>query len=98
MSYTKGPWFVELDQHRDTAYVTADSRDGFIPICSLGIGYQGEIEVEQEANAKLITAAPELLEALEWIHEEAKSEFAMYESSSLGETVKKAIAKAKGQL
>lgn len=46
-------------------------------------------------NAKLKAEKAELLEALEDIHAEAKSEFAMYESSELGRQVAAAIAKAK---
>jgi len=98
MSYTKGPWFIELDQHRDTAYVTSDSRDGFIPICNIGIGFQVEIEIEQEDNAKLIAAAPELLEALEIFFDKEMGITHGDRRDDLDPVyfARKAIAKAKG--
>lgn len=63
--YTKGSWFIE-NVGEEPLHVTSASRDGFIPVCIVQTGYEGQIEVEQQANARLISAAPELLEALKW--------------------------------
>lgn len=49
---------------------------------------------ERIANARLITAAPELLEALEWLYEIAQSD---KKSGPYMTKAKYAIAKAKGQ-
>lgn len=98
MSYTKGPWEVGLDDasYGDIPFIQIETNSQ--AICRVECDNDFSLGNEQRANANLIAAAPEMLEALEWIHEEAKSEFAMYESSSLGKSVKEAIAKAKGQL
>ena len=61
--YTKEAWFIE-NVDEEPLHVTSASRDGFIPVCIVQTGYEGQIEVEQQANARLIAAAPELLEAL----------------------------------
>jgi len=57
-NHTPGPWAV-TDYLKDTRVVSVDgygSTRGFVCLCG-----QGE---EHEANARLIAAAPEMLEAL----------------------------------
>jgi DNA repair exonuclease SbcCD ATPase subunit len=61
--HTPGPWnAVELE---DGNIVTGNTRHCG-NVCELDLG------TESEANARLIAAAPELLEALERMHEEAR--------------------------
>jgi hypothetical protein len=64
MSHTPGPWFVDAEGAKD-----AGTKGGFIPFDACGCCNSpwmcGETEKEQAANARLIAAAPELLEALE---------------------------------
>jgi hypothetical protein len=65
-NHTPGPW-IRVDQHpvSYTAVIVAPSGE----ICSLVGGYVHARLAEREANARLIAAAPELLEALEAILE-----------------------------
>lgn len=64
VKHTPGPWF-EQTGFSDDVEITAESREGMVAICSMELGYTGNIGVEQEANARLIAAAPDLLGALE---------------------------------
>ena len=57
-SFTPGPWIHELD---DGANIRCT--DGYA-ICDMAYEYSSIPRDELEANARLITAAPELLEAL----------------------------------
>lgn len=88
--FTPGPWFVT--GHR-TKYVEARLRSGMIQeIAAVGPtdaddGY-GE---QQEANAALISAAPELLQALESLLEEVAGCYCTSEAQA-----RAAIAKARG--
>ena len=82
MSHTPGPWSLEtyLPEH--------DAGETFI----VGIG-NDEIQVCDEANALLIAAAPELLEALE----RAIPEIAVVGIPELLEQCRDAIKKARGE-
>lgn len=117
IKHTPGPWSIFTDEkHKHNAGIEAD---GFSIIC---IGYPdetpamddsgvcGRTEEEAQANARLIAAAPDLLEALEFYALSYTDEelFQLAESTSgMGEicptTAKReiirraAIAKAKGE-
>lgn len=58
MKHTKGPWIV------DGEIVRTAGSDSYRTICDLG-PKQGQLPATLEANARLIAAAPEMLEALE---------------------------------
>lgn len=59
--YTKEAWFIE-NVGEEPLHVTSASRDGFIPVCIVQTGYEGQIEVEQQANARRIVACVNALE------------------------------------
>ena len=60
--HTPGPWKVE---HRGYKYIVSKSRDGYITrdVCRMDGSTMAAFA--QEANARLIAAAPELLDVLE---------------------------------
>lgn len=78
VKHTPGPWFEQVG-FSDDVEITAESREGMVAICAMDLGFTGHIGVEQEANARLIAAAPDLLEACV----EAAKTFRRYESLHL---------------
>lgn len=87
--HTPGPW------DRVGTLVYALNEDGFNRFCAL-VQDAHTAKQELEANARLIAAAPELLEALEqfvaWVDAPCESAF----SDSQLASARAAIAKAKG--
>lgn len=99
MSHTKGPWRIG----KIATHVESDSGEG---ICSTG-GYQNntenqwELNERQQANARLIAAAPDLLEALEKIATVKCIQFAELPPDNcgcVGCLARAAIRKAKGEM
>lgn len=73
MKHTSGPWIVVEGGplEGDTVITTQERISGdVIPIVDMDTDYEGEIGLEQQANAKLIAAAPEMLTWLEKLVEE----------------------------
>ncbi|UCS82870.1 ead/Ea22-like family protein [Yersinia phage vB_YenS_P400] len=69
---TPGAWDLVIDDDSEDGVITSDFRDGMIEIAVVigahpESGFDSEFQMEQLANAKLIAAAPELLEALQTI-------------------------------
>lgn len=60
--HTPAPWYNEDDQI--SAQVPGDGESYIAPICYLDLDWTDEMNT---SNARLIAAAPELLEALKWI-------------------------------
>lgn len=64
MAHTPGPWVVNPFEARvDEAAKICD--DGLLPICKLLWPTDERTETETKANARLIAAAPAMLEALQ---------------------------------
>ena len=95
MSHTPGPWIVEDSRKlrkkklRSSLLMVVAAKGGMPGL----IVNQGSVTPTDEANARLIAAAPDLLEALE----RAVPEIAVVGIPDLLEQVRAAIAKARGQ-
>lgn len=91
VGHTPGPWKHFRDHHANTPINSFSVMAVEGVICELNAepeNREGDLE-RQEANARLIAAAPELLEALERIAEHSSSEITQM-------VAKAAITKAKG--
>lgn len=75
VKHTLGPWIVEYDTFDEALHVTSQDRlDGDkVEIARVSIGYADAFEVEQQANALLIAAAPKMLVALKSAAERLKT-------------------------
>lgn len=64
--YTPGPWIVRDSDFGSEVWITTKKRNAnnTVEICTVDAGFDEPFESEQQANARLIAAAPELLEAL----------------------------------
>lgn len=82
MSHTPGPW--QLYEFRDTVVVSPGPRHKL---------WEKSFWKTYIADARLIAAAPDLLEALEW----ARPLIAMTADEALYDKTRAAIAKAKGE-
>ena len=107
MTHTKGPWGLDF-RHKDT-----DRKDGngsIIEVTRLGDGcpqsictiwtvslHADNFDDEGRANANLIAAAPELLDALEMVRDYMHAAGKHNDISPTCEVVHNAIKKAKGE-
>ncbi len=73
--FTKKPWHVKFHHLEDMTFVTV-AGESSKPICEV-FSHEPNWEDEQEANAHLIAAAPELYEALKGAVQEACGTCAM---------------------
>lgn len=65
-AHTPGPWTL-VDATGEDLAITTEGRmaDDIVPIVEVDIDWDEPLASEQYANAKLIAAAPKLLEALQ---------------------------------
>ena len=102
--HTPGPWMVPHFARDDVccncAYVFSESQVGMGSICTIDHGDENEPLEIAKANARLISAAPELLEALQLlIHEVDESAVAgatVYGWKAATDKTRAAISKATG--
>ena len=67
MTHTPGPWYEAQDEHDpDILMVTTKERteQNYAPIANIDVQFSLAFDEEQRANARLIAAAPDLLDAL----------------------------------
>ena len=91
MGHTPGPWRIGKSYAEGEIAIRNgnDMEECLAVVCSIN-------EVEPEANAQLISAAPELLEACKLAHEIAFFNQHVSGMIALAEICRKAIAKAEG--
>ena len=97
-AHTPGPWFTAKGGY-STIYVEAKLRAGVIQeVAACGLT---ELREQQEANVRLIAAAPDLLEALQMLVEACTDSndgcHGTLSTSFVANLVESAIAKATGQ-
>jgi len=95
--HTPGPWRCEVEKWEEVWSVREDVANyGFVAVLKGGGHWVDKVQLE--ANAHLIAAAPELLEALERTHEVLlAASHNVYESSQLYLDATAALAKARGE-
>lgn len=71
--HTQAPLMVVEDDIDDKLHITNANREGKVPFAEISIGWDGPIEEEQHAYARLFAAAPALLEALKELTDLASS-------------------------
>ena len=68
--HSPGPWIVDRHADNEELVVRSDPDWGIVANCqtdSYSLSEQENLMAEIQANARLIAAAPEMLEALQWI-------------------------------
>lgn len=90
--YTKGPWVVEKSDHIGAVNVSFGFFNGYIEIW-YHHGAKGTID-EAHANARLIAAAPELLEALVNARTSMLKSGINYDNAEIYNKINNAIKKA----
>lgn len=89
--HTAGPWFIT--KGATSRYIEARLECGLIQeIAWCGSVIDGDVQ----ANACLIAASPELLEALRLCYDHCRLSYPEVEHNNVGEAVRAAIAKATG--
>lgn len=89
--HTPGPWGLEDRDDGASGYILRGADGDLIEYIERSRYMHDIADPEQEANARLIAAAPELLEVLEWVENTG-----MMEHGGGGDMIRAAIAKAKG--
>jgi hypothetical protein len=95
--HTPGPWEAEARQHGLAIYANYDTAPS--EYLALINGYEGSKEDRERnrANARLISAAPELLAALERVLECHRLKISLDTNAAALEQARAAIRKAKGE-
>lgn len=94
VKHTPGPWFARRAGF-STVYIEARIGSGMLQeVAACG---PTEVVGHQESNARLIAAAPELLELVKMVHESFGGGLVMTFSEADVESFSAAIAKATGE-
>lgn len=93
--HTEGPW--SLNKQYADIEVRGPADSGVLIAVMSPWGIAADTPSPQEANARLIAAAPELLEALQLVVDKLGSDFELYREQQFAiDTARAAIAKATG--
>ncbi len=92
--FTPAPWiYMDGDSFEKDTVITTEGRidNGTIPICEMSTHFTGSIGGEQEANAALIAAAPEMYAMLKQLQLEGGLGIARHRQ------IDRVMAKARGE-
>jgi hypothetical protein len=92
MTHTPGPWYVGKYGDNDSDVCAV----GGPVICALRSGKADPHDMEADADAALIAAAPELLAVLTWCADRW-DKYDEDDAPELGQAIRDAIAKAAGR-
>jgi len=95
MTHTLGPWAIT--DGTDITGIENDPKNGCVGPVDVAHVYLRTVLGRTEANARLIAAAPELLEALEIVKQWDIENFALDIPIEIRKKMQAAIAKARGQ-
>jgi hypothetical protein len=93
VKHTPGPWHVEENRAYHTSFLIYSQAGNQLAQC---FNWQNKsFDIAADANARLIAAAPELLEALEWVLNSYEHEYQTKLPAFIA--ARAAIAKATGE-
>jgi hypothetical protein len=93
--FTPAPWiYQDGDNFEKDTVITTESRidSCIVPICEMDVYFDGDLGAEQEANAALIAAAPEMYNLLMQMHKAGRLGLDVHKR------IEKLLAKARGEV
>ena len=90
--WTPGPWRQYVNK-RNTLYIIQSNAGCFVADCNIGHEPKFPNNITAEANAHLISSAPELYAALEWIADN----YAPEDETTINQVARDAMKKARGE-
>ena len=98
-AHTPGPWhYSEVIRGRDQYYrqIRADFKIAEVHACHSGVAGTKKGRAEDEANARLIAAAPEMFETMKAILAVVNDPGPIFPGTAIGDKVREVLAKVEG--
>lgn len=98
--FTPAPWiYMDGDSFEKDTVITTESRidSCIVPICEMDVYFDGDLGAEQEANAALIAAAPEMYSMLDEISD-GLLDAGGSGNYALAKRIEQLLAKARGDV
>jgi len=97
MKHTKGPWHItEPNAINGKRFICTEPADGVFYTVAITMGDAAWSHINDAANARLIAAAPDLLDALRWTLESLIDDYEGWNDMPVVKAARAAIAKAEG--
>ena len=95
MKHTKGPWHItEPNAINGKRFICTEPADGVFYTVAITMGDAAWSHINDAANARLIAAAPDLLDALRWTLESLIDDYEGWNDMPVVKAARDAIAKA----